>query len=129
MTVDASGNGMADEALAVEAYLEKLPPETREIFLEIRKIVRTVVPESRELIKWGVVGHYLDGRKILLVGASKNHLGVYGLIPEAFRDRLRGYGQSKGCIRFPYKEPIPYDLIEDLVRHEAGTPGGKTVPR
>ena len=119
---------MADEDPAVAAYLERLSPETREIFLEIRRIVRSVVPEARERIKWGAVGHYLDGRKILLVGAAKKHLGVYGLVPDAFGDRLKGYGRSKGCIRFPYAEPIPYGLIEELIRHGAGEPVGAGGP-
>ena len=111
---------MADEVLTAEGYLEKLPENIREIFLKIRKIVRAVVPDAKETIKWGVLGHYLGGQKILLVGASKNHLGLYGRIPEAFKDRLDNYKHSKGCIQFQYKDPIPYDFIEEIVRHEAG---------
>jgi hypothetical protein len=35
---------------------------------------------------------------------------------EAFREKLSGYEVSKGTVRFPINEPIPFDLVKEIVR-------------
>ena len=34
----------------------------------------------------------------------------------AFKKELSVYKQGKGSVQFPVNEPIPYDLIESIVR-------------
>lgn len=34
----------------------------------------------------------------------------------AFADRLKPYKASKGTVRFPCNEPIPYELVEEMTR-------------
>jgi len=48
-------------------------------------------------------------------GAQKNHLGLYGRIPEIFKEKLKDYKCTKGGVQFPYKlitEIIKYKLSE-----------------
>ena len=108
---------MADERATVEDYIAKCPQNVREIFLEIRRIVKEVVPNAEELLKWDMPSYYVDGHKIIVAGASKNHLGIYGIKPETFKNKLEKYKHSKGCVQFQYSEPVPYDLITEIVRH------------
>jgi uncharacterized protein YdhG (YjbR/CyaY superfamily) len=35
---------------------------------------------------------------------------------ETFKEKLSGYQTSKGTIRFPLDEPIPIDLIREIVK-------------
>jgi uncharacterized protein YdhG (YjbR/CyaY superfamily) len=67
---------MPGEQLTVENYIEKRPQNVKEIFLRIREIVKSIVPNSEELIKWDMPSYYINGHKIIVVGASKNHLGI-----------------------------------------------------
>jgi uncharacterized protein YdhG (YjbR/CyaY superfamily) len=107
---------MSDEQTTVDNYIEKLPQSVKEIFLKIREIVKSTAPNSEELMKWDMPSYYINGRKIIVIGASKNHLGIYGVKPETFKDKLQKYKYSKGCIQFQYKEPVPYDLITEIVK-------------
>jgi uncharacterized protein YdhG (YjbR/CyaY superfamily) len=109
---------VTDEQTAVDKHIEKLPKNVKEIFLKIREIVKSAAPNSEELMKWGMPSYCINGRKIIVIGASKNHLGIYGVKPDTFKDKLKKYKYSKGCVQFQYKEPVPYDLITEIVKRQ-----------
>jgi uncharacterized protein YdhG (YjbR/CyaY superfamily) len=48
----------------------------------------------------------------------KNHIGFFptpsGI--EAFKEELTDYKWSKGTIPFPFYKPVPYQLIERIVK-------------
>ncbi|MFZ0159578.1 MAG: DUF1801 domain-containing protein [Kineosporiaceae bacterium] len=55
----------------------------------------------------------LDGRSVVHIAAWKHHLAVYP-VPAgdaAFDEELAPYRATEGTLRFPLKQPIPYDLI------------------
>jgi uncharacterized protein YdhG (YjbR/CyaY superfamily) len=35
---------------------------------------------------------------------------------QEFKEELSGYKQGKGSVQFPLKCPIPYDLIERIIK-------------
>lgn len=50
--------------------------------------------------------------------AFKNHIGFFPKVSamEAFKEQLSSYQTSKGTIQFPIDEPIPLDLVKEMVR-------------
>lgn len=50
--------------------------------------------------------------------AFKNHIGFYATPTghEAFKEALKKYKQGKGSVQFPLNEPIPYKLVEDMIK-------------
>lgn len=50
--------------------------------------------------------------------AFKNHIGFFPKISaiEAFKEKLSSYQTSKGTIQFPINEPIPLDLVKEIVK-------------
>jgi uncharacterized protein YdhG (YjbR/CyaY superfamily) len=50
--------------------------------------------------------------------AFKDHIGFYPVPSgiEAFRKELSPYIKGKGTIQFPLDKPIPYDLVEKIVK-------------
>src|ERR671914_251058 len=51
--------------------------------------------------------------------AAKKHLSVFPFSPaavDAVKDRLEGFDLSKGTIRFTPDQPVPDDVLADLVR-------------
>jgi uncharacterized protein YdhG (YjbR/CyaY superfamily) len=46
-------------------------------------------------------------------------LGLYGSIPEIFKNKLKEYKCTKGGIQFPYKNPIPYKLVAEIIQYKA----------
>ena len=60
---------------------------------------------------------YLNG-PLVWFAAYRQHVGFYpkpsGI--EAFQERLAAYKCSKGAIQFPLDQPMPYALIDEIVR-------------
>jgi uncharacterized protein YdhG (YjbR/CyaY superfamily) len=62
----------------------------------------------------------LDGKNFIHFAAMKGHVGFYPTPSgvTAFEGELarRGLSFSKGCIRFPYDEPLPIALITKIIK-------------
>lgn len=101
----------------IDAYIAQFPSEIQATLQTVRTVIREAAPEAQEKISWSMPTFALYGN-LVHFAAHKNHLGFYpgasGI--EAFKDRLQGYIWSKGAVQFPYKNPIPYDLITEIVR-------------
>ena len=59
----------------------------------------------------------LNGRYLVHFAAWKNHLALYPTPTgdQAFEQEIAPYRAAKSTVRFPLREPIPFDLIERLV--------------
>lgn len=53
--------------------------------------------------------------------AFKNHIGFYPTSSgiSKFKNELSSYEISKGTVRFPIDEPIPFDLVKRIVKYRA----------
>jgi uncharacterized protein YdhG (YjbR/CyaY superfamily) len=47
------------------------------------------------------------------------HIGFYPLPEaiEAFKEQLAAYKGAKGSVQFPYDQPLPLDLIAEIVKY------------
>jgi uncharacterized protein YdhG (YjbR/CyaY superfamily) len=60
----------------------------------------------------------LNGKWLVHYAGFEKHIGFYPQ-PDgvtAFKEKLKGYKTSKGAIRFPNSEPLPVDLIREIVK-------------
>lgn len=104
----------------VEEYIQGFAPEVQAILIKIRQTIRKAVPKAEETISYRMPAFKLDG-VVVWFAAFKNHIGMYppvsgdpGLIK-----LVSAYAGEKGNLRFPLDQPIPYDLIERIVRQRA----------
>jgi uncharacterized protein YdhG (YjbR/CyaY superfamily) len=105
----------------VEAYVGALPEEVRKMLQRIRAIVRLVVPGAEEVISYGIPTFDLNGKHLVHVGAWETHIALYP-VPSgtpAFDEEMSRYRTGKGTLQFPLVMPIPYDLVERIVRFRA----------
>jgi uncharacterized protein YdhG (YjbR/CyaY superfamily) len=103
----------------MDDYLDGLPPEQKDALARVRAVVEDVAPEAEEGKSYGMPAFLLDGRPLLGFRAAKAHLSVFPFSPaaiEAVKDRLEGFDLSKGTIRFSPDNPVPEDVLADLVR-------------
>jgi uncharacterized protein YdhG (YjbR/CyaY superfamily) len=52
--------------------------------------------------------------------AAKQHLSIFPFSPQAVdavRDRLTAFELSKGTVRFSVENPLPDDVVRDIVRY------------
>jgi len=104
---------------AIDDYLDGLPEAERVALARVRAIVAEVVPDADEGKSYGVPAFLYAGRPLLGFRAAKKHLSIFPFSPEALEtvtDRLAGFDLAKGTIRFTPEQPVPDDVLADLVR-------------
>jgi uncharacterized protein YdhG (YjbR/CyaY superfamily) len=108
-----------NEPERVDAYLAALPDEQRTALERVRATIRRVVPGADEGIAYQMPAFYFSGRYLVSYAAFKSHLSFFpasGTVQEKLADELRAHFSGKGTIQFTPDEPIPDDLIEEIVR-------------
>lgn len=73
---------------------------------------------AEEGISYGMPAYKMNGRPLVYFAAFKNHIGFYATPTghAAFAKELSGYKQGKGSVQFPVDEPMPLQLIADIVK-------------
>ena len=101
----------------IDEYIAGFPQEVQEILQKVRSTIRKAAPEAEEAIKYQIPTFVLKGN-LVHFAAFKNHIGFYpaprGI--EEFKEELAAYKGAKGSVQFPLDQPIPYDLIDRIVR-------------
>ncbi len=102
----------------VDNYIAQFPANVQEILSQIRKIIQELAVGAEEGIFYGMPGYKLYKKPLVYFAGYKNHIGFYATPSghHAFEDKLKHYKQGKGSVQFPLNEPIPYALIEEIVR-------------
>lgn len=101
----------------IKEYISAAPLDRQKMLKEIYSVIKSAAPKATESIKYGMPTFELNGN-LVHFAAMKNHLGFYpspsGI--DAFKDKLKAFKTSKGCIRFPYNKPIPFSLVKQIVK-------------
>ena len=105
-----------DKFNAIDTYIAKFPEDVQKTLNELRRVIKAAAPEAEEKISYQIPTFVLEGN-LVHFAAYKNHIGFYptpGAI-EKFKEDLAGFETSKGALRFPLSEPVPYDLVKRMV--------------
>lgn len=103
--------------LTVEEYIGQFEGEAR-IGLEVlRELVRTEVPDVQEGIMYVLIGYKNNNKPLVYFGGFNSHIGVYDTpnTHENFKDDLAKYKQGKGSVQFPLDQPLPINLIKQML--------------
>lgn len=105
----------------VDEYLGSVDAERRAELERIRALVMRLVPEVEETMSYGMPTLKYRGRALVYFTASKNHMSLFpsSWAIDELRGRLSDYTTTEHAIRFTLEQPLPDELIEDLVRVHA----------
>ncbi|HNW60860.1 MAG TPA: DUF1801 domain-containing protein [bacterium] len=108
--------GKADAPRTITEYIAQYPPALQERLETIRRTIQAAAPEAVEVISYRMPAFRLNGI-LVYFAVFKNHIGFFPTASgvAAFREELSAFATSKGTIRFPHDQPIPYDLIRRIV--------------
>lgn len=101
----------------VDAFIARLPDDTRMTLEKLRASIKAAAPDAIESISYGVPNYRL-GRQLVSFGAAKSHCSFYlqsTAILESHTADLTGYDASGGTVRFAPGTPLPDALIRKLV--------------
>ena len=109
---------MRDQFATIDEYIASFPPEIQEKLQGIRAVIRRVAPDAEEAIRYGIPTFRLAGNNLVHFAAFKDHLSFFPTSSGVakFREELSSYKLSRGTIQLPLDGPVPYDLVERIVR-------------
>jgi len=101
----------------IDEYIAAFSPEVQEILRRIRQTIQSAAPEAQETISYQMPTFTLHG-VLVHFAAFKNHIGLYPPVSgdAGIEKAIEPYAGEKGNLRFPYSQPIPYSLIERIVK-------------
>jgi uncharacterized protein YdhG (YjbR/CyaY superfamily) len=103
----------------LDEYFATLDPATRAAVERLRALAMDVAPDAEQGSSYGLAALRYRAKPLFAVQATKRHLSLYPFSPaaiDAVRDRLGGFGVSKGAVRFSVAAPLPEDVVRDLLR-------------
>ena len=102
----------------VERYLSQLPEDSRATLEQLRRTIKSVVPEATEVISYQIPTFKLNGRMLVSYAGFREHCSFFpGAGPiETHKNELESFPTSKGTIRFTPEGPLPATLVKKLVK-------------
>ena len=102
---------------AVEALIAAATEPARTRLVTLRAAIREEAPEAIERVAYGLPTWH-QGENLIHIGAFAHHVGVYPgpAAILAFAEALQPYRTSKGAIQLPHDQPLPVELVRQLVR-------------
>jgi uncharacterized protein YdhG (YjbR/CyaY superfamily) len=106
----------------VDEYIDSFPKDQMDKLAEIRRIIRTTLPDTTEALKWGAPAALdKDGMILVVFSGHKKHMNLVGTpsTREAMQSELSDYETGKGSVKLSYDKPLPSKLIEEFVLYRA----------
>jgi uncharacterized protein YdhG (YjbR/CyaY superfamily) len=115
---------------SIDEYITLFSPEVQAILEQIRSTIRNAAPDAKETISYQIPAFTLNGA-LVYFAAFKNHIGLYPPVRGNARlgKAISPYAGEKGNLRFPLDHPIPYGLIERIVKHRVKQNSAKAAAR
>jgi uncharacterized protein YdhG (YjbR/CyaY superfamily) len=101
----------------IDEYIAGFPEDVQSILQKVRETIRKAAPDAVESIAYQIPTFVLKGN-LVHFAAYKRHVGFYPTSSgiEKFKDELSKYESSRGAVRFPLDQRIPYGLISRIVK-------------
>jgi uncharacterized protein YdhG (YjbR/CyaY superfamily) len=101
----------------IDSYFSKFPADVQVILNKVLETIRRAAPEAQETISYMMPAFKQHGILVYFAAWAK-HIGMYPPISgnKTLEKAIARYAGPKGNLQFPLDEPIPYDLIERIVK-------------
>ena len=113
---------MPSKPSSLDEYLAALTAEQRATVERLRETILAAAPDAEAVFSYDMPGFKLNGQPLAWVAAWKKHFSLYPLtraMASAHESALGDYEMSKGTLKFPASDPIPYALVRELVKTRA----------
>jgi uncharacterized protein YdhG (YjbR/CyaY superfamily) len=101
----------------IDEYLNEIPIPERTALERIRQIIKQTLPDTEEVISYGMPGFKYKNRYLAGFAPFKDHLSFFPAARPiaAMEKELGAFKLSKGTIQFTLDNQIPETIIKQLV--------------
>lgn len=102
----------------VDEYIANFSGDVQKRLQQMRQTIWENAPTAVESMAYGMPAYKLNNKPLVYFGGYEQHIGFYATPTghAQFAEQLSKYKQGKGSVQFPLSEPLPIDLIEDIVK-------------
>lgn len=103
----------------VDDYLKSVSEPNRSAVENLRKTIRSVLPDATEVISYGIPMFKHEGSGVVAYNATKTGGSLQvmsGELLDAHEEELAGFKRSKGAVQFTPDRPLPAPLVRRLVK-------------
>jgi uncharacterized protein YdhG (YjbR/CyaY superfamily) len=102
---------------STEEHIRSFPASTRKVLKELRAAIHKAAPLASEKISYGIPTLFQNGN-LVHYAAFENHIGLYGAPrePRTLDHKLQKYRTGKGTLRFALDQPLPLELVREIVK-------------
>ncbi|MCB2209439.1 DUF1801 domain-containing protein [bacterium] len=113
----------------IDSYIAQFPPDVQERLQAVRKLIRETEPEAQETISYQMAAFRLHGYMLIYFSGYDNYIGMYPapINDPNFKADLSAYASGKATLRFPHDQPLPTDLIRQIVSFRAEQNAAKSA--
>jgi uncharacterized protein YdhG (YjbR/CyaY superfamily) len=115
----------------IDDYLFQLPENQQLTLEELRRVIRDAAPEAEEMISYGMPAFKYYGM-LVYFAAFKNHCSFFvgnGSLVKEMGDALKGYKTVTSGIHFTPENPLPAELVRDIVLRRMAQNAGKMAAK
>lgn len=104
-------------------YIDGAAPAAQPQLRALYTLLKHLLPNAQEKISYAKPTFYEPGRDLVYFGANAHDIALYptsGPLAAIAPAKITPYLHSKGAIRFSFDQPLPEDLIAELVALRLG---------
>jgi hypothetical protein len=112
----------------IETFLQRTPAPLQDIVLELRNIIVSVAPDAVEVIRWGGLSYFHEGRGgivsagICQIGLQRDHVRlefIHGAFLSDPQNLLEGKQKYKRFIRLETYDDAPWEVLKEFITSAA----------
>jgi uncharacterized protein YdhG (YjbR/CyaY superfamily) len=113
----------------VEQYVSEMDPAIQPRLNELRETIKAAAPGAEERISYNIPAYRLNSRYLIYMSAAKSHIGLYPateVMRKHFGERLESLISGKATISLKNSQPLPLDLVREIVMFQIAESARKT---
>jgi uncharacterized protein YdhG (YjbR/CyaY superfamily) len=114
----------------IDGYISQFPADVQAMLEQVRATISHAAPDATEVISYQMPAFKQHGI-LVYFAAWQKHIGLYPPISgdKTLENAVTRYAGPKGNLQFPLDEPIPFDLIERIVKLRVKQDSAKAAAR
>ncbi len=112
----------------IEIFLQRIPADLQDIVLELRNIIASVAPDAVEVIRWGGLSYFHEGRGgivsagICQIGIHSGYIRldfIHGIFLSDPKHLLGGNQKVKRSVKLKSFDDVPWDDLKQLIEESS----------
>jgi hypothetical protein len=112
----------------IESFLIRIPIDLQDIVLELRNIIASVAPDAVEVIRWGGISYFHEGRGgivsagICQIGLKEDYIRldfIHGIFLSDREHLLEGTQKVKRFVKIRSFNEAPWDDLKQLIEESS----------